>query len=91
MSAPRSAQEALTAATAARLQSMARLGRCPSCVKLTELIAANGNVLAFTVVAGALGKWQMGHCVARIIDAELCYCRFASVPPGQNADGAQPS
>jgi hypothetical protein len=31
----------------------------------------------------------MGHGVARIFDAELRYCRFASVPSGQNADAAQ--
>ena len=51
-------------------------------MELTQLLTANGDVLAFTVVAGALGKWQMGHGIARIIDTELREYRFASVPSG---------
>jgi len=53
------------------------------------LVTANGDVLAFTAVTGALDKWQMGHGVARIFDAELREYGFASVPSWQNPDAAQ--
>jgi len=53
------------------------------------LVTADGNVFAFTEISGALGKRQMGHGVARILDGELRECRFASIPSWQNADAAQ--
>ena len=40
-------------------------------MELTQLLTANADVLAFTMVARASIEWQTGHNIAQILDAVL--------------------
>jgi len=40
-------------------------------VEPTQLLTANGHVLAFTMVTRALREWQTGHGIAQILDTVL--------------------